>query len=99
MRPISEENKALWRTAISKSRAFLNDIEWSPEMADGATPLTREESRRLDRKLRGRPRLDSPKQAVSLRLDQDVIEHFKSQGPGWQSRMNQALRKYAKLKS
>ncbi len=48
---------------------------------------------------RGRPHSESPKQAVSLRLDQDVIEHFKSQGPGWQSRMNEALRKQAKLKS
>jgi uncharacterized protein (DUF4415 family) len=99
MRPMSEENKAAWRQAISKTRAFLNDEEWRPAMADGAVPLTNEESRRLDRKLRGRPPLESPKQAVSLRLDQDVVEHFKRQGPGWQSRMNAALRKQAKFKT
>jgi uncharacterized protein (DUF4415 family) len=47
---------------------------------------------------RGRPPIDNPKQAVSLRLDQDVIEHFKKGGPGWQSRINAVLRKQAKLK-
>ena len=37
------------------------------------------------------------KQLVSLRLDRDVIEHFRASGEGWQSRMNAALRKAAKL--
>ncbi len=32
------------------------------------------------------------KVAVSLRLDRDVVERFKSGGPGWQSRMNAALK-------
>ena len=41
---------------------------------------------------RGRPPLDRPKRLVSLRLDQDVIEHFRKDGPGWQSRINAALR-------
>lgn len=50
------------------------------------------------RKTLGRPPLDSPKQAISVRLDQDVIEHFKKKGPGWQSRINAALRKQARLK-
>lgn len=33
------------------------------------------------------------KQLVSLRLDRVVIELFKETGPGWQSRMNDFLRK------
>lgn len=41
----------------------------------------------------GRPKLDQPKKAVSLRLDQDVVDGFKAKGPGWQSRINAALRK------
>lgn len=40
----------------------------------------------------GRPRSDRPKLAVSIRLDQEVVERFKAAGPGWQSRMNDALR-------
>lgn len=46
----------------------------------------------IDRKL-GRPRAESPKKAISLRLDAEVIERFKAGGDGWQSRMNEALRK------
>ena len=46
---------------------------------------------------RGRPVQLKTKQATSLRLDADVIEAFKADGPGWQSRMNAALRKAAGL--
>lgn len=45
------------------------------------------------RRKRGRPVSDAPKKQVTLRLDQDVIEHFRSTGPGWQTRINDALRK------
>ena len=34
------------------------------------------------------------KQAVTIRLDADVIDWFRSQGDGYQTRMNQALREY-----
>ena len=47
----------------------------------------------------GRPRKAAPKEAVSLRLDPDVLEHFRASGPGWQSRINAALRKVARLRS
>ena len=36
----------------------------------------------------------TPKQAVSLRVDQDVLDWFKAQGEGYQTRMNWALRLY-----
>jgi uncharacterized protein (DUF4415 family) len=35
------------------------------------------------------------REQVSLRIDQDVLEHFQSGGPGWQDRINDALRKAA----
>jgi uncharacterized protein (DUF4415 family) len=35
------------------------------------------------------------KELVSLRIDQDVLEHFQQGGPGWQDRINAALRKVA----
>jgi uncharacterized protein (DUF4415 family) len=37
------------------------------------------------------------KEQVTLRIDQDVLEHFRSDGPGWQDRINAALRKAAGL--
>jgi uncharacterized protein (DUF4415 family) len=36
---------------------------------------------------------------VSLRLDRDVLAHFQDDGPGWQDRINEALRKVAGLSS
>lgn len=42
---------------------------------------------------RGRPPAVIRKQQVTLRLDQDVLDTFRSGGPGWQSRINAALRK------
>jgi uncharacterized protein (DUF4415 family) len=41
----------------------------------------------------GRPRATEPKQLVSLRLDQDIVAHFKNSGAGWQTRINKVLRK------
>ncbi len=46
---------------------------------------------------RGRPKSAAPKQAISLRIDADVLEKFKADGPGWQGRMNEILRKAAGL--
>ena len=46
---------------------------------------------------RGRPRLDNPKRQVTLRLDGDVIDRFRQTGPGWQSRINDILRKAVKV--
>lgn len=46
---------------------------------------------------RGRPKVEKPKQAISLRVDQDVLDWFKQGGAGWQTRINKALRKAAKL--
>ena len=39
----------------------------------------------------GRP-AGSDKQLVSIRLDKDVVEKLKAAGPGWQTRINAALR-------
>ena len=46
----------------------------------------------------GRPPLGlAAKRQVTLRLDPEVIEKFREGGPGWQGRMNEALRKAAGL--
>jgi uncharacterized protein (DUF4415 family) len=34
---------------------------------------------------------------ISLRIDKDVLEHFQGEGPGWQDRINTALREAAGL--
>ncbi|MFM0728850.1 BrnA antitoxin family protein [Paraburkholderia strydomiana] len=40
----------------------------------------------------GRPKLASPKIAVTVRYDAEIIERFRASGEGWQTRMNDALR-------
>ena len=39
-----------------------------------------------------------PKRLVSLRIDPEIIEFFKSEGPGYQTRMNAVLRAYMEAK-
>jgi uncharacterized protein (DUF4415 family) len=70
---------------------------------DDAPHLTREwfasadlyEGNKLIR--RGRPAKAAPKEAVNIRLDPDVLAYFRATGPGWQSRINEMLRKAAGL--
>jgi uncharacterized protein (DUF4415 family) len=42
---------------------------------------------------RGRPVADHRKVSATIRLDEDVIRYFRAEGPGWQTRVNAALRK------
>jgi uncharacterized protein (DUF4415 family) len=41
------------------------------------------------------PSLPGAKEMVSLRIDRDVLDFFQADGPGWQERINAALRKAA----
>ena len=71
------------------ARHMLEDDtpEWTDEMFERA------EHRVGDKVVRrGRPPLDTPKQQITLRLDQDVLDHFRAGGAGWQSRINAVLR-------
>jgi uncharacterized protein (DUF4415 family) len=69
--------------------------------ADEIPELTEETARQLrplgellaerDLKLPGRPKSAQRKVAVSMRLDQAVVDGFKAGGPGWQTRINAVL--------
>lgn len=84
---------------VGEERADFDpdDLPITREMIQRLRPFD-EKEKAIWRKALGRPPADDPKQAVSIRLDGDVIAHFKKDGPGWQSRINAALRKQAKLK-
>jgi uncharacterized protein (DUF4415 family) len=80
--------------------AVSDSPEWTEEDLKNARPFAEvfpELAESIRKSIAGRPKLERPKQPVSIRLDQDVIEHFKAGGEGWQSRMNDALRKAAGL--
>lgn len=40
---------------------------------------------------RGRPKLEAPKVEIKIRLDAKTVEHLRSTGPGWQTRVNAML--------
>lgn len=46
---------------------------------------------------RGRPKSGVTKVSTTIRLDPDVLASFKATGPGWQTRINDALRRAAGL--
>ena len=85
-------------------RKFLSDFakvdahEITAEEYDEIPELTDEMLDRADFLIgdklirRGRPRVDTPKAVVSLRIDQDVLQDFRNTGKGWQTRMNAVLR-------
>ena len=45
---------------------------------------------------RGRPLSDNPKVSTTIRLSREVIDHFRSDGRGWQTRIDEALREWIK---
>lgn len=71
----------------------------TPEPApEPAPPLPQDQPAALEEIAREIARQGLPpaprKAAISLRLDADVLEWFKAQGPGYQTRINAVLRAY-----
>jgi uncharacterized protein (DUF4415 family) len=69
---------------------------------DDAPPLTEDfftraevrEGTKLVR--RGRPRLPDTKRQVTIRLDRELLDGLRATGPGWQTRLNEAVREWLK---
>jgi uncharacterized protein (DUF4415 family) len=43
---------------------------------------------------RGLSQEAEPKESITIRLDADVVKHFKTSGRGWQDKINEALRQW-----
>lgn len=76
--------------------AVSDNPEWTEEDFRNARPFAElfpelVRSMRNDERRRGLPRT---KEAISVRLDIDLVEKLRASGPGWQSRVNQALREW-----
>jgi uncharacterized protein (DUF4415 family) len=89
-RALSDAEEARIQVGIA---ADPDNPEWTAQDFRRAKPFAKvfpalAESRR------GRgPQKDPTKIAVSLRLTREVVERFKADGPGWQTRMDKALKK------
>ncbi len=81
-----------------------DDFDENPEWTEATTLRARPASEvhppeivaLLVKRRPGRP-AGSDKERIALRVDRDVVTHFRDGGAGWQSRMNEALRKAAGL--
>jgi uncharacterized protein (DUF4415 family) len=69
--------------------------EWTEEMFARAIPFP-EFAKQHGLKLPGRPKAAVTKQPVNLRLDPEIVAHFKAGGEGWQTRINEVLSKHVK---
>jgi uncharacterized protein (DUF4415 family) len=85
--------------AVDTYQLRKRDYDEIPELTDEdfARGIWRKGGKPMPHGPRGRPKAKHPKQPVSLRLDPDVVAHFRRSGRGWQSRINAVLRKAAKL--
>jgi uncharacterized protein (DUF4415 family) len=75
------ENPELTDEQLAKGRPFRDAFP------DLAVSIEREKAKR------GRPKVESPREQISVRLDPEIVQHYKATGKGWQSRMNDDLRK------
>ena len=97
------------RTTVDKFRKIGSDLKkvdayvLGPKDYEEIPELTEEWFKRATFHIggvpmpRGRPKSANPKEHVNMRLDRDVLAHFRAGGPGWQSRINATLRKAVKL--
>ncbi len=93
------------RKKISDSRASRPDDdnpEWTSKEFAAARPATEvlpeyigdKATQELMRRGRGRPSKPNKKINQTLRLDVDVIEAYRQEGKGWQTRINEVLRQH-----
>lgn len=73
-----------------------NDAEATQEWLANADLI---QAGKVVRKGKRGPQKEPTKKLVSLRLSPEVIEHFKAGGPGWQTRIDNTLRKVIKKKA
>ena len=76
------------------SNPISHDAETPPEITDAW--ISEADLYHGDKLVRrGRPKLANPRQLLSLRLPPKLIARWRSTGPGWQTRMVEALEKSA----
>lgn len=76
----SDVARAAAKTEEEVERAIAEDPE-----AAGLTPIDWDRTEFV---------FAAPKTAISIRIDADILDHFKASGPGYQKRINAVLRSY-----
>jgi uncharacterized protein (DUF4415 family) len=101
MRRASETEGSLKRT-VGKKRYVASDmraVSDNPEWTRNDSAKTKPFGEVFPKMRKGRgPNKAPTKELVSSRLSPAVLEHFKGGGPGWQTRIDEALAKIVKRK-
>ncbi|BAT58427.1 hypothetical protein GJW-30_1_00952 [Variibacter gotjawalensis] len=92
LRPLTDAEEARIQRGIAEDP---ENPEWTEQDFKTARPFAEvfPELAESIRRARGRPPVETPRQQISIRLDPDVIAKFKATGKGWQSRINDVLKK------
>ena len=84
--------------AKRKSTSMQSKTDWARLRKEAAAPTEEHPEADVRHVVRGMVRRGlgplPPKASISLRVDQDVLEWFKAQGPGYQTRINTVLRAF-----
>jgi uncharacterized protein (DUF4415 family) len=65
--------------------------KFDPKIHDDNPPLDTAFLAGMKPSRRGRPKLETPKVEVKIRLDANTVKHLRGSGPGWQTRVNALL--------
>jgi len=75
-----------------KEDSMQSDSTWDPDTAPDLTRDNWPDKFASAEVRRGRLMSRNPKVSTTIRLSRDVIDHFRADGRGWQTRINDALR-------
>jgi len=95
--PTPEEDAAINAGIAADPDTVELDDEWFAKARPASEVLPQIFGVKLAREMlkpRGRPRAEHPKERINIRLSHEVVEHFKSSGDGWQTRIDSALRQF-----
>ncbi len=98
LKPLTDEEEARIQEQIAADpdnyESTDEELAQAKPMAEALPELHAALMAEIAKRKAGRPKAAITKQTIAIRLDPDVLEAFKATGPGWQTRMNEALREW-----
>lgn len=87
--PLTNEQGDVRELTEADFARFRPAMDVIPHIVEAMEALQRQRGQRG-------PQKSEVKDRIGLRLDHNIVEHFRATGPGWQSRINDVLADYVK---
>lgn len=98
LKPLTDEEEASIQAQIAADsdnpESTEDELSKAKPMAEVLPELNAALMAEIAKRKAGRPKAAVTKRTIAIRLDPDVLAAFKATGPGWQTRMNEALREW-----